>query len=163
MCQLRGRKASNAQQTCQGQFFPRKNALGGIRTQDTLQSRRALYQLSYQGNSAGRGSNLQRTPTNCTYLKLCARVWTDPTSLDGSLFDEALPDLNEDDGRVGVCMRRIQARIDVGRAEHQVFVRERQERGVHAQVERLGLRQQLQIRLLEAERDGRGPGAVGRV
>ena len=26
---------------------------------DTLLSRRALYQLSYQGNSAGRGSNLQ--------------------------------------------------------------------------------------------------------
>ena len=32
----------------------RRAALG----YDTLQSRRALYQLSYQGNSAGRGSNL---------------------------------------------------------------------------------------------------------
>ena len=32
---------------------------GGIRTHDTLQSKRVLYQLSYQGNSAGRGSNLQ--------------------------------------------------------------------------------------------------------
>ena len=43
-------------------FFPEKGkraALGGIRTHDTLLSGRALYQLSYQGNSAGRGSNLQ--------------------------------------------------------------------------------------------------------
>ena len=37
----------------------------------TLQSRRALYQLSYQGNSVGRGSNLQhntrqkQTPNPC--------------------------------------------------------------------------------------------------
>ena len=30
----------------------------GIRTHDTLQSRRALYQLSYQGNSAGRGTHV---------------------------------------------------------------------------------------------------------
>ena len=36
----------------------RRASLGGIRTHDTLQFRRALYQLSYQGNSAGRGSNL---------------------------------------------------------------------------------------------------------
>ena len=40
-------------------------ALGGIRTHDTLQSRLALYQLSYQGNSAGRGSNLQHNTTQC--------------------------------------------------------------------------------------------------
>ena len=34
------------------------------RTRDTLQSRRALYyQLSYQGNSAGRGSNHQHNTT----------------------------------------------------------------------------------------------------
>ena len=38
-------------------------ALGGIRTHDTLQSRQALYQLSYQGNSAGRGSNLRHVCT----------------------------------------------------------------------------------------------------
>ena len=45
-----------------GQLF----FLGGIRTHDTLQclqSRRALYQLSYQGNSAGGGSNLQHNTT----------------------------------------------------------------------------------------------------
>ena len=40
-----------------------RTALGGIRTHDTLQSRRALYQLSYQGNSVGRGSNLQHNTT----------------------------------------------------------------------------------------------------
>ena len=34
-------------------FFKEKTALGGIRTHDTPRSRRALYQLSYQGNSAG--------------------------------------------------------------------------------------------------------------
>ena len=46
----------------------RRVTLGGIRTHDTLQSRRALYQLSYQGNSAGTGSNLNTTQ----YLKpLC--------------------------------------------------------------------------------------------
>ena len=49
-------------------FFPR-DAPGWIRTHDTLLSRRALYQLSYQGNSAGRGSNLQH---NTTHLKHCA-------------------------------------------------------------------------------------------
>ena len=32
-------------------FFKEKTALGGIRTHDTPRSRRALYQLSYQGNS----------------------------------------------------------------------------------------------------------------
>ena len=40
-----------------------RTALVGIRTHDTLQSRRALYQLSYQSNSAGRGSNLQHYTT----------------------------------------------------------------------------------------------------
>ena len=34
-------------------FFKEKTALGGIRTHDTPRSRRALYQLSYQGSSAG--------------------------------------------------------------------------------------------------------------
>ena len=34
-------------------FFKEETALGGIRTHDTPRSRRALYQLSYQGNSAG--------------------------------------------------------------------------------------------------------------
>ena len=33
-------------------FFKQKTALGGIRTHDTPHSRRALYQLSYQGNCA---------------------------------------------------------------------------------------------------------------
>ena len=34
-------------------FFKEKTALGGIRTHDVPRSRQALYQLSYQGNSAG--------------------------------------------------------------------------------------------------------------
>ena len=37
----------------------RRAALGVIQTHDTLQSRRELYQLSYQGNSAGRGYPLE--------------------------------------------------------------------------------------------------------
>ena len=37
----------------QDSFLFLKTALGGIRTHDTLCSRRALYQLSYQGSSAG--------------------------------------------------------------------------------------------------------------
>ena len=45
-----------------GQLFEnRRAALGGIRTHDILQSTRALYQLSYQSNSAGRGSNHNTT------------------------------------------------------------------------------------------------------
>ena len=61
---------------------------GGIGTHDTLQSKRVLYQLSYQGNSAGRGSNLQHNTRQgkpqttvlwhsilslsmCMYVKLC--------------------------------------------------------------------------------------------
>ena len=54
-------KARQTSQLHPGQL--RRAALGGIRTHDTLQSRRALYQLSYQGNSAGRGSNLQHNTT----------------------------------------------------------------------------------------------------
>ena len=33
--------------------FQRKTALGGIRTHDTLRSKQVLYQLNYQGSSAG--------------------------------------------------------------------------------------------------------------
>ena len=95
-CELWGRKAK-AQQTNQlHSATPRaaRASLGGIRTHDTLQSRRALY----QGNSAGRGSNLQHNTTqgtpqttvlwhsihnqvlgiNCTYnrvIKLCVVFW----------------------------------------------------------------------------------------
>ena len=60
MGKLQGLKAK-AQQTNNytqdSYFLPRKAAIGRIWTQDTLQSRQVLYQLSYQGNSAGRGSD----------------------------------------------------------------------------------------------------------
>ena len=61
----RGAKAQQTNQLHQAQlfFFKEKEiaALGGIKTHATLQSRQVLYQLSYQGNSAGRGSNLHHT------------------------------------------------------------------------------------------------------
>ena len=46
----------------------------GIPTHDTLQSRWVLYQLSYQGNSAGRGSNLQHNSTQRHTSNHCAMV-----------------------------------------------------------------------------------------
>ena len=52
----RGNKAK-ANQLHPGHSFQKRAALGGIRTHDTLQSRRAFYHLSYQGNSAGRVSH----------------------------------------------------------------------------------------------------------
>ena len=79
MWKLRGRKAKSQQanQLHPGQLFvskeKRRAVLGGILTYDTLQSRRALCQLSYQGNSAGRGSNLQHNTTqgkSCTTNEL---------------------------------------------------------------------------------------------
>ena len=63
MSNLRGRKAK-AQQTNQlhrGPLFSQGKKMSCPRwdSNDTVGSRRALYQQSYQGNSAGRGSNLQ--------------------------------------------------------------------------------------------------------
>ena len=59
----RQRQGKQVNYTQDNSFFPRKRrrvALGGIRTHGgTLQSRRALYLLSYQGNSVGRSRNLQ--------------------------------------------------------------------------------------------------------
>ena len=56
---------------------PRKKeraGLGGIRTHDTPHARRALYQLSYQGNSAGRGrifNTIQhKGNTQCVYITM---------------------------------------------------------------------------------------------
>ena len=57
--QLGSGKAKKVNYTQDSSFFSKKRrraALGGIRTHNTLQSRQALYQLSYKRNSAGRGS-----------------------------------------------------------------------------------------------------------
>ena len=60
-------QATQTNQLHPGQLFlfklRRRAALGGIRTHDSLQSRRPLYQQSYLGNSAGRSLNLQHTTT----------------------------------------------------------------------------------------------------
>ena len=64
----RQRKANQTLNCTQdNSFFQRKEkiaALGRIRTHNTLLSRRPLYQLSYQGNSAGRGSNTTQGKCN---------------------------------------------------------------------------------------------------
>ena len=75
------RQGKQVNYTQDSSFFSKKRrtaALGGIRTHDTLQSRRALYQLSYQGNSAGRGSNLQN---NTTQGKPQTTLWHSKLSL----------------------------------------------------------------------------------
>ena len=59
--------------------------------------------------------------------------------------------------------RRLQARVDIGGADHQILVRERKERSVHVQVEGLGLGELLQALQLEAKGDDRASSAVGRV
>ena len=64
---------SNPRHSCS--LFSRGAALGGIRTHDTLQSRRALYQLSYQGNSAVRGSNVQHNTTQGKPQTTCAIIY----------------------------------------------------------------------------------------
>ena len=60
-----GKGTTNNSTTPRTAFFPNKKgaAPGEIRTDDILQSRRALHQLSYKRNSAGRGSNLQHNTT----------------------------------------------------------------------------------------------------
>ena len=67
-------KARQTNQLHPGQLFlfkeTKKSCLGGIRTHDTLQFRRALYQLSHQGNSAGKGSNLQHNTSQHSILSL---------------------------------------------------------------------------------------------
>ena len=45
-------------------------ALGGIPTHDTLQSRRALNQVRYKGNSEGRGLNLQHKGKVSLYVAM---------------------------------------------------------------------------------------------
>ena len=74
-----GRQGKQVNFTQDSSFFSKKRrraALCGIRTHGTLLSRCALYQLSYQGNSAGRGSNLQHnTKTNLKPL-CCGTVYS---------------------------------------------------------------------------------------
>ena len=65
----RERQSKQVNCTQDGSFIKELPWVGGIWTHDTLQSRRVLYQLrlyqlSYQGNSAGRGSNLQQIKAN---------------------------------------------------------------------------------------------------
>ena len=57
-------KTQQKSQLYHGQFKGKRAALGGILTHNTLQSRRALNQQSYQGNLAGRGSHLQHKGKN---------------------------------------------------------------------------------------------------
>ena len=53
------------------QLFPwikGRAALGGIRTHGTLQSRRALYQLSYQGSSTQHNTRQRQTSNDCAVV-----------------------------------------------------------------------------------------------
>ena len=59
MCQQRGYEVERQGKANKSTTPRTADALGGIRIQDALLSRPALYQLSYQGNSAGSCSNLQ--------------------------------------------------------------------------------------------------------
>ena len=75
----KGKKAQQTGKLHLRQLFfskERRAALDGIRTHDSLKSRRALYQLSYQGNSAGRGSNLQQNTITRQTSNYCAMVYT---------------------------------------------------------------------------------------
>ena len=65
----------------------KRAALGEIQIHGTLLSRQALYQLSYQGNSAGRGSNLQHSATQGIKANYCAMAQYSPlTQHVGALF-----------------------------------------------------------------------------
>ena len=69
-------RRSKTQQTNKlhpGQFFFSRDALGGIQTHDTPASMRALYQLSYQGNPAGRGFK-STTQHNTSWVALVAQL-----------------------------------------------------------------------------------------
>ena len=63
MCQQRGYGTTSPRTT---PFSEDKRSYP--QTHDTPLSRRVLYQLSYQGNSAGRGSNLQHKTMHTTVL-----------------------------------------------------------------------------------------------
>ena len=105
------RQGKQVNYTQDSSFFSKKRrraGLDGIRTHDTLQSRRALYQLSYQGNSAGRGSNLQHN-TRQTSNHCAIYIWHSKLSLsmyiDIFLFYLVL---------LGAYMRKVYSQVLVG-------------------------------------------------